>query len=121
MSLDTTTYQYINLGYLTNLAGGDVVFLVEVINDYLTKEPENFTALSAAVGAESYPNIQYYAHKLRSAVQMVGAKELLSHLEKIELLAAAKDAEALTIFKDIPRINEQVLLELRQELNNLHK
>ncbi len=115
------TYTHINLDYLNSMSGGDKDFMVEVIEEYMEREPANFQLLVDAIDALSYPNMRYYAHKLRSAVQMVGAKELLQKLEQVELLAAEKDEKSLLIFKSIPDLNSKVLLELKQELNNLRK
>lgn len=114
-----SNYQHINLEYLHKMASGDVDFMKELLTDYLEKEPHNFQLLTNAYQAVNFVDMKYYAHKLRSSVQMVGAKKLLEKLERIEHLAAEEDASLALEFDDIATINAQVILELKQELDIL--
>lgn len=108
--------QYTDLEYLSKMASGDIAFVRELLTDYLEKEPNNFQLLAQAHEVMNFADIKYYAHKLRSSVQIVGAKKLLTKLEKIELLASQNDASLSLEFVDIAAINQQVILELKQEL-----
>ena len=114
-----STYQFIDLEYLTKMSSGDVDFMKELLTDYLEKEPHNFQLLTDAYQTMNFIDMKYYAHKLRSSVQMVGAKALLGKLERIEHLAALQDASLAIEFDDIAAINAQVILELKQELDIL--
>jgi HPt (histidine-containing phosphotransfer) domain-containing protein len=114
-----SNYQFIDLDYLHKMASGDVDFMKELITDYLEKEPSNFQLLTDAYQVMHFVDMKYYAHKLRSSVQIVGAKKLLEKLERIEHLAAVQDASLALEFDDIAAINAQVILELKQELDIL--
>lgn len=117
--ISMNNYQFIDLDYLHKMASGDVDFMKEILTDYLEKEPNNFNSLTAAYHAMNFADMKYYAHKLRSSVQIVGAKALLAKLEKIELLASQNDQSLVLEFDDIAALNAQVILELKQELDIL--
>ena len=110
-------YSHINLKYLTKIAGGDNDFFADVIREYLKKVPSDLQKLVDSLTEMNYANMCFYAHKLRSAAQMVGAEELHQKLEQFEHFAADRNDELKLVFKDIEYLNKNVLLELTQELN----
>jgi HPt (histidine-containing phosphotransfer) domain-containing protein len=69
-------YQYINLDYINEMADGDRAFLVEMINDYIRTIPAYIEDLSQASGSGNREDIGFFAHKLASSFQMMGAKQL---------------------------------------------
>lgn len=101
------------------MASDDKAFMAEVIADYLAKEPENFALLMEAHQSGSFANMKYYAHKLRSAVQIIGAAVFQERLEQIEHFAGMADNQVNNCFGELPALQQEVILELNQELNIL--
>ncbi len=98
------------------MSGGDNEFVVEMISDYLSNEPKNFSFLMEALKNKNFADIAYHAHKLRSAAQIMGANELLENLECIENLALQNKCVEDEIGFKIEQINSKILTELSEEL-----
>jgi HPt (histidine-containing phosphotransfer) domain-containing protein len=77
-------YKHINLEYISELAGGDDEFIVEIITNYLDSVGPNTNLLYDAVVANDKETIKFLAHKLKGSFRFIGCEELGVIMEHIE-------------------------------------
>lgn len=108
-------YQYIDLDYITEMADGDVVFVIEMINDYKTKIPEYIADLNKAASDKNTDEVKFYAHKLASSFMMMGAKQLNEIAVKIE--HNIKGSMAIEQLLAELRKMDELFMNVRKELD----
>jgi HPt (histidine-containing phosphotransfer) domain-containing protein len=86
-----------NLDYLFELAKGDMEFVKEMLDVFLTDTPAELDNLSKCIAEENYPEIRQVAHKLRSTIPYVGLDELIGE----EVQAIEEHAEKGSGIDDI--------------------
>ena len=74
----------INLEYLNEISDGNTDFIIDLINMFFNQIPEYQISLSALYDKEDWINLGKLAHKAKSAILMVGMKELADELKKLE-------------------------------------
>jgi HPt (histidine-containing phosphotransfer) domain-containing protein len=115
-------YIHINLSYLYEIADNETGFVREMINDYVSKLPEQFNELKAVSGSRDFKQTGFIAHKLKSSFQFMGADTLTEYVHDIELMSKKPDPDHETIAQKITEmipVVDQVLEELRHKLSTL--
>jgi HPt (histidine-containing phosphotransfer) domain-containing protein len=114
-------YTHINLDYLNEMADNDIDFMREIIADYISKIPAYIEDLVQAVENVNQDNTVFFAHKLKSSFQFMGAKQLTSITEQIEQYAkeGSHQNEIPNMVKEILTGFERVIEELKTELERL--
>ena len=80
-----------NLDYLTDLAKGDTDFIKEMIQIFLTENPEEIRNLKQAMDDINYESIKSISHHMKSTIPFVGLDTLIGKdLLDIEKLAGEK-------------------------------
>jgi HPt (histidine-containing phosphotransfer) domain-containing protein len=80
-----------NLDYLVDLSKGNKVFVKEMIEIFLSENPEEIKSIEKGISEKNYELIKATAHKLRSTIPFIGLDKLIENeVEEIETLAAAQ-------------------------------
>jgi len=92
MKNDTTNMEKItDLNYLIDISKGNKVFVKEMINLFLSENPEEIKCLEKGIQEKNYDQIKATAHKLRSTIPFIGLDKLIEKdVIGIETLAAQK-------------------------------
>ncbi len=76
--------KHINLEYLNEISDGNTDFIIDLIDLFFMQIPEYQISLSALHDKKDWINLGKLAHKAKSAILMVGMKELADDLKKLE-------------------------------------
>jgi len=74
----------INLDYLNEISNGNTDFIIDLIDMFFKQIPEYQISLSDLYDKKDWVNLGKLAHKAKSAILMVGMKELAEDLKKLE-------------------------------------
>lgn len=117
------SYKHIGLDYLYLMAENDMGFAKDIIYSFKETIPLYFKDLDTAITKNNHEEVRFFAHKLSSSVQIVGAKELSSLARLIESQSIAKVdiADLLETRTKLLSTFNLVVEELNEELNHLHQ
>ncbi len=79
-----TTDNLYDLSYLKDHADGDYVFLVDMINTFLTDTPEFMVQLKQDINAGDYDKIKVTSHSMKGLFLTLGMNDAAKHLKEIE-------------------------------------
>jgi HPt (histidine-containing phosphotransfer) domain-containing protein len=105
-----------NLDYLFELAKGDMGFVKEMIEVFLSENGEELDNLEKAIKLKDYPAIGHISHKLRSSIPYVGLDLIIGdEMMKIEHLAKNEDdiEEIQTHFDKVSETSRNAIEELK--------
>jgi len=74
----------INLDYLNEISEGNVDFIIDLFDMFYKQIPEYQISLLDLYDKKDWINLGKLAHKAKSAILMVGMKELADDLKKME-------------------------------------
>jgi HPt (histidine-containing phosphotransfer) domain-containing protein len=86
MSLAEDKYEYIDLGYILEIADGDEDFVAHMLDAYLVSIPENIDKLVAAADVGDCKRVLFCAHTLKGSFNFIGSTaiaDMLGTLERI--------------------------------------
>lgn len=109
------TEKITDLSYLVRLSNGNKVFVKEMINLFLSENPEEIKSLELAIRDKDYDSIKATAHKLRSTIPFIGIDKFIEKdVSEIEELAADhSDMEEIKArFSRIKSVCEKACIEL---------
>ncbi|MTI87115.1 MAG: Hpt domain-containing protein [Balneolaceae bacterium] len=66
----------IDLGYLTDITGGDAEIMVEMIDLFLVETPKHIINMRSELANEEWQNVGAEVHKLKPTLLYVGLKDL---------------------------------------------
>ncbi len=96
----------INLGYLIGLSKGNNVFVKEMIDLFLSENPEEIKSLEKGILEKNYEVIKNTAHKLKSTIPFIGLDKVIqSEVSEVEKLASSKS--------ELPKI-EKLFLKIKE-------
>ncbi|MBD1395637.1 CHASE3 domain-containing protein [Pontibacter sp. JH31] len=103
-----------DLSYLSNMAGGNIGFMKEMVGLFLTHTPLELKKLEQAVMQAQLTQVSEVAHKLKSSVAMMGIERMVYLLKELESQAhdAANPHIMKTLHEEIAKIGETALHEL---------
>src|SRR5688572_13926601 len=96
--MEVKRYNYINLGYLHELAGGDIDFVVDMIKTFLDSAPGYMTEFLILKRNKNWVEMKRFAHKSKSSFMFMGLEGLSKDAAEIERLCGESNTE--------PRIEE---------------
>lgn len=74
----------VNLDYLNEISNGNTDFIIDLIDMFFKQIPDYQISLSDLYDKKDWVNLGKLAHKAKSAILMVGMKELAEDLKKLE-------------------------------------
>ncbi len=109
-----------DLTFLVTSMNGRKDVIRETIDLFIEQIPQDMGLLEHAVTTENYEAIKQCAHKIKSAVSLMGMTELQNMLNEMELLAASgSNFEKIKIlFSDVVALNEEAMSEIQEERSN---
>ena len=117
------SYIQIDLNYLSDLAEGDVSFIAEMIQLYVTRVPNDISKLEISIGSSDWKTVRATAHQMKSSFNHIGLKDIVPLIQSIE-----DSSNHLTDLDKIPekfakvkQICTQAVEELKTELKKLQK
>ncbi len=81
--VDLQSFQF-DLTYLKELSQGEPVFEEEMLQLFIQEAPENLAALKHALKQENYKEAEYWVHKLKSKLRLMGMHKLRAWADEIE-------------------------------------
>lgn len=114
---ETRSGGLIDLSYLKGIINGNISFLYEMIDLFISETPADLNRISKAIDAEDHKTIAQLAHKLRNSSGLMGIEELSDNLEMIESKCEQKTSikEISRIFTKTREIYKQAIMELKKE------
>lgn len=107
VSAVTTSYstnQTPKLDYLRELSGGDLNFIAEILEMFISEAPQAMTQSFQYLEQKNFELLRITVHKLKSSVQVVGGNHLTALISEIEMNAKDSKPEMLpqmlTVLKD---------------------
>ncbi|MEJ8800568.1 ATP-binding protein [Pontibacter sp. H249] len=103
-----------DLAYLMNMAGGNIDFVKEMVNLFLTHTPVELGKLKNAMNHADLIQVAEIAHKLKSSVGMMGIKSMEEALKQLEQNAkvAADPSIMATRYEEVALLGEKAINEL---------
>ncbi|MES2567773.1 MAG: Hpt domain-containing protein [Bacteroidota bacterium] len=78
-----------DLTYLLELSDGNKTFVKEMINLFLSENPEEIKLFEKGIAEKNYKSIKSVAHKLRSTIPFIGLDKVIEKdVTEIEALAS---------------------------------
>jgi len=77
----------LNLDFLVRSLDGDKAMISETIDVFIEQMPEDLACIKDAIGKADYPAIKGFAHRMKSTVTLLGAKDVEAILDEIETTA----------------------------------
>lgn len=74
----------VDLSYLNDVAGGNVEFVIDMIDIFLEQTPGYFEELGAAIQQQNWKATGDVAHKIKPTLAFVGAEDLRVKMAGIE-------------------------------------
>ncbi len=111
----------VNLNYLRELAGGDNLFMAEMISLFLKQTPTNMGTLIFYLQKQDWENLKKLAHKMASGVALMGIKELQNFLAELQTYPKKQIQTDLLPLKisELKDIYHKAAEELQKELFGL--
>lgn len=107
----------INLDYLIELSKGNTKFVEEMIEIFLTENPEEIRQLEEGINTKNYELIKASAHKMKSTIPFVGLDAIIGeNLLEIERLCTER-GDIQLIMKLFSKV-KNVCLQGIEELQN---
>jgi HPt (histidine-containing phosphotransfer) domain-containing protein len=111
----------INLEYVQEIADNDTEFITELLNDYITKVPEQYQLLANAFEQQNTDQTRFMAHKLKSSFQFTGVSLLVELAQKIEKRCTENDlSEVGTFINEMNPLIQTTIEELNAEIKKLN-
>ncbi len=114
-NVNESTEKIINLSYLIEVSKGNKTFVKEMIDLFLSENPEEIKSLDNGIRTKDYELIKNTAHKLRSTIPFIGLDKIIEpEVSEIETLAANKsDLEKIQqLFVKVKETCEKACCEL---------
>ncbi|PRY55473.1 HPt (histidine-containing phosphotransfer) domain-containing protein [Arcticibacter pallidicorallinus] len=111
----SNAYQ-VDLSYLNDIAGGNVEFVIDMIDIFLEQTPGYFEELGAAIQLQDWKVTGDIAHKIKPTLAFIGAEDLRVKMQQMESNARAQQ-NLDTIpesFREINGTAEQIYESLQQ-------
>lgn len=93
----------VDLSYLNDIAGGNVEFVIDMIDIFLEQTPGYFEQLGAAIKQQDWKATGEVAHKIKPTLAFVGAEDLRVKMQELE-----SNARALVNLDTIPESFEEI-------------
>jgi HPt (histidine-containing phosphotransfer) domain-containing protein len=109
---------------LLELSGGDVDFVIELLEAYVLQAGQEIDAVKKMEGEKDWDGVKFIAHRLRSSSGSVGAKRIAKACSELENYIASSDDIEKSVYLYVESFLEAVssqLAEIEQELNEIRK
>lgn len=114
-------FKLIDLSYLNEISDGNNELIVDLVNLFFVQIPEYQNSLNDLYNKKDWYNLGRIAHKAKSAILMVGMKDLAAELKKLE--ENAKEEKNIHEYKEIivkfVRDSNTAIKELQEIKNKL--
>lgn len=116
-----TTIRYVDLTNLKELANDDKDFMLEMIEKFLQKTPEELNALTVQTKDKNWAELRKVAHKLKQSLSFIGAKELKESVASIEeyCIEGSNLDEIPKLVKNLQESCEQLFKELKLKVKEM--
>ena len=104
----------LNLEFIDQFSKDDKEFKKEIIQEFVTRVPDNIHTMEKAIQEKNYSIIHRIAHDMKTTVHFMGLTALIGHLlQKIEELASSNGAivSIQQMFVDIKSVCMQAVQE----------
>lgn len=81
----------VDLSYLNDIAGGNVEFVIDMIDIFLEQTPGYFEQLGTAIQQQDWKATGDVAHKIKPTLAFVGAEDLRVKMQELESNARAQE------------------------------
>jgi signal transduction histidine kinase/CheY-like chemotaxis protein/HPt (histidine-containing phosphotransfer) domain-containing protein len=89
-----TAFKNIDLTYLHDLSGGNVIFEKQILEQFIVQAPGELAELEEAYDKDDWKQFRSKAHNLKTTISFVGLEPILSnHLETLENYTGALNNE----------------------------
>lgn len=99
----------IDLTYLTDISGGDKVFIKKMLELFVTTAVTESQLFDKLVENKDFDGINHLAHKMKAPIQMFGASDLLNTIKLLEQYGK-EHSHADEIPAMVAKIKEQIQL-----------
>lgn len=103
----------IDMGYLEQVAKGNIAFMLEMINIFLVRTPETLLELEQVILGRNWEMVGFLAHKLKATYAYMGMLDLKEYLIIIERNAKT-GTELEMILPLFLKIREQTTEAIRE-------
>ena len=108
--------KFIDMSYLNEISNGNQDFIKELIDMFFEQIPEYQKIIDFHYQNKDWINLGKAAHKAKSAILMMGMKELASDLKKLE--EDAKEGKNINEYQEIiakfVRVSNSAIKELKE-------
>jgi HPt (histidine-containing phosphotransfer) domain-containing protein len=87
----------LDLTYLNDISGGNIEFMIEMIDIFLDQTPMYFDQLASAINASDWKSVAEVSHKIKPTFAFMGADKAREDIQEIE-----KNARQLDRLDTIP-------------------
>jgi HPt (histidine-containing phosphotransfer) domain-containing protein len=77
----------LDLAHLKRIVGDDPSFIRQVLQIFVRNTPEDMKALFDSVESQSFDQVSFYAHKLKSAAGAIGYNEAYEDFKRLEVMS----------------------------------
>ena len=108
----------IDLTFLKEMAGGNQIFMNEILEMFISSTPGSLAKMQEAIAENDWINVKAIAHKLKSSMFLVGIKELEMNMIAIEQNAGNETDRSLVqrLLDRTRRICEFAIPSLKEKI-----
>ncbi len=118
---ENTSTVTVNLDELYELAKGDKVFIMEMIEIFLEQSPSDILEIGNAIKGNDFDTIRAISHRMKTSVGFMGLRPLLKPLSAMENSAEAKEGmdKIIIEFEEVKTVCENAVEQLKKTLSSL--
>ena len=113
--MNDSAEKIVDLSYLIEVSKGNKTFVKEMVNLFLSENPEEIKSLENGIRNKNYELVKDTAHKLRSTIPFLGLDKVIEkEVVQIETLAASKTGmeEIEKLFVAVKEACQKACIEL---------
>ncbi len=118
-----SSYEVIDLSYLTELAEGSEVFIQKMIRAFLLQTPQLIQQMKQGVALNNWQEVRAAAHKMKPSMDFIGIHSLRSVVADIENDAHSEENldKIPTMVAEVETVCDKAMQELESMLATEHK
>lgn len=114
------SYKQIDVDFFDSFYNGNDGFKGKMISMFMERAPVFMSEMNAYLDQEKWGDLSASAHKFKTCIDFVGARNLRQVAEEIEKNANGADVEVISnLVSNINSICDEVVLELQSELSTI--
>jgi len=116
---ESSSEALVNLDYLKKMCGGNVDFIKELAESFISSTPEVIEEIKLRFESKDWAEISKNAHKIKPSVKLIGIEKMHEIIVKLELINEDEISkeEIKDHIESLDKLCQQSIVQLKQDLS----